>query len=588
MRRLRTLRAIMGKVTSIVLALTLLCGVPAGNVYAQNTSKKSTARSNSKGAASNTRKGSAKGGGQTKTRKSAGKSTKGTSGSAGLSADELKRREQSAQEEVKKTQQELKKNEAEVKRNLSELSRLENDIAVSKKESDVLTAEVGQLEDKIGDLETKISTETRELERLRSEYLKAIKKMRVSRKRHSGMSYLFSAKDLAQAERRMRYLKEFSEWKDRQTRDIQAKVAELSKANDQLKQAKSAKDVVLGRELKVQTKLSEQKQRQSVVVAELKANGAALRNHLAKKQGEVNALRNQVAAVIAEEQRRAEADRRKREEAARAEQERIARQKAAEEAAKAERERVAKEKAAKEQAAKEQAAREAAAKEQARQTQQRTSTKDVTVPPAKAQNKKESSSQDYASARNRKPRNDAGKGKNGKYTKGKDTRKEESAKPIAPQKPAPANENVAPKPAAKPAGNFGNHKGALPRPVAGAWRVTDRFGRHALPDLPDVIFDNPGIDVEVSKGASVKSVYGGEVSGVYVVPGFSTVVIVSHGDYYTVYGNIGKASVKVGESVKQGQTIGTLTDDADNPGHSTLHFEVWKGREKLNPQLWIQ
>ena len=89
-------------------------------------------------------------------------------------------------------------------------------------------------------------------------------------------------------------------------------------------------------------------------------------------------------------------------------------------------------------------------------------------------------------------------------------------------------------------------------------------------------------------GATAQAVYGGTVSGVYMIPGFSTVVIVNHGDYYTVYGNIASSSVKVGDRVRQGQSVGQLTVDPDNPGHSEIHFEVWKGKEKMNPQNWIR
>ena len=131
-------------------------------------------------------------------------------------------------------------------------------------------------------------------------------------------------------------------------------------------------------------------------------------------------------------------------------------------------------------------------------------------------------------------------------------------------------------------------KGSLPRPVAGSFKVTSRFGKHSLPDLPDVTYDNPGIDAEVSAGAAAQAVYGGKVSGVYMIPGYSTVVIVSHGGYYTVYGNIASASVKVGDVVKQGQSLGRLAHDEENPSHSLIHFEVWKNRDKMDPLGWIR
>ena len=102
------------------------------------------------------------------------------------------------------------------------------------------------------------------------------------------------------------------------------------------------------------------------------------------------------------------------------------------------------------------------------------------------------------------------------------------------------------------------------------------------------MYDNPGIDAETSAGASAQAVYGGKVSGVYVIPGFSTVVIVNHGSYYTVYGNIASPSVKVGDVVKQGQALGKLAAAEDDSSHSSIHFEVWKNRDKLNPLEWIR
>ena len=131
-------------------------------------------------------------------------------------------------------------------------------------------------------------------------------------------------------------------------------------------------------------------------------------------------------------------------------------------------------------------------------------------------------------------------------------------------------------------------RGSLPRPVGGAFNITSRFGPHSLPDLPDVVYDNPGIDAEVARGATAQAVYAGKVSGVYMIPGFSTVVIVNHGGYYTVYGNLSSASVKVGDVVKQGSGVGRVADSEDSPGHGQIHFEVWKNREKQDPMAWIR
>ena len=136
--------------------------------------------------------------------------------------------------------------------------------------------------------------------------------------------------------------------------------------------------------------------------------------------------------------------------------------------------------------------------------------------------------------------------------------------------------------------SFEGMKGKLPYPVAGPFRLTSRFGQQTLPDLPDVMYDNPGIDAEVNRGASAIAVYEGKVSGVYMIPGYNTVVIVNHGNYYTVYGNISSPSVKVGDMVSVGQGLGLLAAQEDDDTHGSIHFEVWRNREKLNPQEWLK
>ncbi|MDE6023636.1 MAG: M23 family metallopeptidase, partial [Muribaculaceae bacterium] len=135
---------------------------------------------------------------------------------------------------------------------------------------------------------------------------------------------------------------------------------------------------------------------------------------------------------------------------------------------------------------------------------------------------------------------------------------------------------------------FANLRGRLPRPVDGPWRITNAFGRHSMPELPEVVYDNPGIDSEVTIDTPVKSVCAGKVSGVYKVAGYGTVVIVNHGEYYTVYGNLSSANVAVGTQVSTGSKVGNAGHDPDDSRRGSVHFEVWKGREKQNPSAWIR
>lgn len=554
---------LLRNLTMAAVAVTLVAEPMA--VYSEPQAKTASA-SKKKKSGGNKRNSNAKKSSGTKAKGASKKTTSKKSAAKKETSADMKRRQQATQKEIKLTEEQIRENERKISSGVADLGRIDADIQIRRQQVDEISKEVKRLEGSISSLQGEIEKNNARLAILREKYLKAVKKMRATKGKQSDLSFLFSSDNFNQAMRRMRYLRQFSRWKDRQTEEINKRVDQLKYQSELLAQTKREKDVALGKEVKARNELQVQRDKQDRIVADLRANGNALKAHLSKKQAEANSLRNSIAALIAEEQRReeqrrreeqarVEAERKRKEaEAAKAEEERIAREKQlaeqresnrkeSEKAAK--KEKAAQEKAAKEKSAKEKAAKEKAAKE------------------AKKKNDKTANSKNYAEARKRKPRSE-----------GKGSAQEKKSTPATPSATNSSD-----------FGNFEAAKGSLPTPVTGSFRITSPFGPHALPDLPDVVYDNPGIDAESSAGSSARAVFRGKVSGVYMLPGYSTVIIVSHGKYYTVYGNIASPAVKVGDVVKQGQSLGGLAKD--DSGHVSIHFEVWKNREKLNPAAWI-
>lgn len=477
---------------------------------------------------------------------------------------ELQRRQQAAQAEIAETRRKIKENDRQVSRNLAELGKLQGDIETAKKQVAATRNQVTTLQNRIGTLEGKIAQGDKEVARMRGEYLKAVKAVRKRKGSNSTLAYIFSSKSFGEARRRMRYLREFSEWRKKQTDEIQNELNVLNQERAALAQSRDMYGKALARNVTAQKQLETQYGKQDAIVVQLKANGSALKTHLAQKQQEANALKGRVAALIAAEQRAAE----QREAERLAAEKRAAEQRAAEEKAARDRELAMTPKPGKAEGAKE------PAKEKPKETKAKGQRKRRPKQPKQAAPKQQpkqektepqknagNSGREYADARNRRPRASAPSGSSSASASG-----------------------------SKPAGgsNFASMRGSLPRPVGGAFNITSRFGPHSLPDLPDVVYDNPGIDAEVARGATAQAVYAGKVSGVYMIPGFSTVVIVNHGGYYTVYGNLASASVKVGDVVKQGSAVGRVADSEDSPGHGQIHFEVWKNRDKQDPLAWIR
>ena len=134
-------------------------------------------------------------------------------------------------------------------------------------------------------------------------------------------------------------------------------------------------------------------------------------------------------------------------------------------------------------------------------------------------------------------------------------------------------------------GQFAQNKGKLPWPLKQGV-VSERFGVHNHPVYKNLkLPDNPGVTFSTVKGADVFCVFDGEVRKVFVMPGYNQCVLVQHGEYFTLYCKLAKVSVKSGQKVKTGEKLGTLETDGNT---SSLHFQVWKGTDKQNPESWLR
>ena len=132
--------------------------------------------------------------------------------------------------------------------------------------------------------------------------------------------------------------------------------------------------------------------------------------------------------------------------------------------------------------------------------------------------------------------------------------------------------------------SFINNKGRLPWPVAKGAKVSD-FGSYPHPDVPSVQIENHGIDIMVEAGTPARAVFEGVVTGVMNIMG-TTVVMIRHGEYLTVYQNLSSATVKKGDKVSTKQTIGTVAKNSASNTYE-LHFEVWKNDRYVNPNEWL-
>jgi septal ring factor EnvC (AmiA/AmiB activator) len=98
-----------------------------------------------------------------------------------------------------------------------------------------------------------------------------------------------------------------------------------------------------------------------------------------------------------------------------------------------------------------------------------------------------------------------------------------------------------------------------------------------------------GIGIKAPVGTPVKAVAAGKVMGVQRLSTYGLGVIVQHGNgYYSLYWQLQSASVKAGDQIVRGATVGTVGGQNSAKGPH-LYFEI-RGENQiaLDPIAWLK
>lgn len=132
-------------------------------------------------------------------------------------------------------------------------------------------------------------------------------------------------------------------------------------------------------------------------------------------------------------------------------------------------------------------------------------------------------------------------------------------------------------------GSFRQNRGQLPWPATGV--VTGTFGTRTHP-VYGTKTRSIGLELSTAPMASVRAVFNGSVSRVFAMPGYGTCIMVSHGDYATIYGNLSSVDVRQGQDIRAGQGVGRA-GTADDPLGAGVFFALFSGGEAVDPAGWL-
>lgn len=487
------------------------------------------------------------------TKTSAKKKTTSTANQPTVSG--LKKEQQQVRNTIKEQELKLKANERDVNKRLQNLFVINNEIADKRKTIDTIRHDITRLDGDIDLLQDQLKMLEQELAERKQRYLKSMRYMYRNRDIQSRMMFVFSAKNFSQMYRRMRFVNEYASYQQTQGEAVISMQAQVKEAYNELKVAKRQKNDLLYRGEQEKKSLENKQVEQQQVVNSLKKQQKTIQSIIDKQKKRDAELNAQIDRMIAQEIARAKA---------RAEAE--AKRKAAEAEAKRKAEELARKKAAAEAARKENERRiaEAKAKEEKAKAEARAAAQKSAREKAEAERK-------------------AREAENARLAAERKAAAEARAheREVAAVKKEVAETYSVSSVDRQLSGTFESNRGRLPMPIVGSYRIMNHFGTNTVTDVKGhVTLDKKGIDIKGQPGAAVRCIFDGEVSAVMGYGG-TTVVIVRHGTYLSVYCDLASVNVSRGQKVSARQTIGRVGSDG------VMQFQLRRGNEKLNPERWL-
>jgi murein hydrolase activator len=132
---------------------------------------------------------------------------------------------------------------------------------------------------------------------------------------------------------------------------------------------------------------------------------------------------------------------------------------------------------------------------------------------------------------------------------------------------------------------FSNNRGKLPWPVAKGV-ICETYGEHEHPAIKGFMMFNNGLEICATKGTQARAVFEGEVTSIAVSPTGGKLVIIRHGEYLSVYCNLGDILVKTGQKVSVKEVIGTVMYNEEED-KTSINIQIWKGQKAMDPGGWL-
>lgn len=238
---------------------------------------------------------------------------------------ELEKQHAALQKQISDSESLLQSTKQDVKSQLDNLAVLSGQITDRKQYIETLEKDVQVIQKEISRLKTELNTLERELAEKKKKYEKSVMYMYKNKSVQEKLMFIFSADNLSQMYRRMRYVREYADYQRRQGKEVQRKQYQVSEKQKSLLASRNAKENMLKQGEAEKLKLEAQEKERKALLSALQKKQWEIQHEIKEKRRSANRLNAEIDRLIemeieaarkrkeAEARRKAEAERKQKE-----------------------------------------------------------------------------------------------------------------------------------------------------------------------------------------------------------------------------------------------------------------------------------
>lgn len=246
---------------------------------------------------------------------------------------QLEQQRNELKEQIAASETLLRSTKKDVKSQLADLALITGQIDERQKYLNTIESDVQTIQQEVDRLQVELSHLETELADKKAKYERSVKYMYRNKSIQEKLMFIFSAENLTQMYRRMRYVREYADFQRLQGIQVQRKQQQVTAKQRTLVASRKAKEELLAQGEVEKQKLQEQEQQRKTLVASLQKKQRSLQSELNKQRKSANKLNAQIDRLIEieiEKARKREEERKAAEARRLAEEKRLAEARAAE------------------------------------------------------------------------------------------------------------------------------------------------------------------------------------------------------------------------------------------------------------------